>query len=60
MEKQIKQHMSKAYDYLRLMAVSHDNVKLLAMAEQEIENAFRTLEQLEAERKEQQGDGQTD
>ena len=58
-----KLHISAAYNHLRSMTVSHDNVKRVAMAEQELEDAFRALEELEkaqqTEHKEET-DGQTD
>lgn len=58
-----KMHMSIAYNHLRSLTVSHDNVKTVALAEQELEEAFRALEGLEkAQQTEQkeETDGQTD
>ena len=65
MIEQIKKHMDNAYGHMRSMAVSHDNVKKVALAEQEMENAFSALLELEKsmnteEKKEEQTDGQTD
>ena len=65
MIEQIKKHMGNAYDHMRSMVVSHDNVKKVALAEQEMENAFSALLELEKsmkteEKKEEQTDGQTD
>jgi hypothetical protein len=58
-----KKHISTAYNQLRSMTVAHDNVKRVAIAEQELEDAFRVLEELEknamTENKEDT-DGQTD
>lgn len=47
MIEQIKNHMGNAYDHMRSMVVSHDNVKKVALAEQEMENAFFALMELE-------------
>jgi hypothetical protein len=57
---EVKKHISAAYNQLRSMTVSHDNVKRVALAEQELEEAFRVLEELEKTVKEEQSDGQTD
>lgn len=58
-----KMHISTAYNQLLSMTVAHDNVKRVAIAEQELEEAFRVLEELEknamTENKEDT-DGQTD
>ena len=57
--KEVKKHLSAAYNQMRALVVSQDNVKRVALAEQEIENAFRRIEDLEKQ-KEEQADGQTD
>ena len=62
-----KLHISAAYNHLRSLTVSHDNVKRVALAEQELEEAFSMIEEFEkknkkdkkAEKKEA-ADGQTD
>lgn len=64
MIEQIKNHMNKCYDYMRSMVVSHDNVQCVALAEMELEMAFRALQELEAsmktEEQKEDADGQTD
>lgn len=58
-----KKHISAAYNQLRSMTVAHDNVKRVAIAELELEEAFRALEELEKAQKTEQKeetDGQTD
>ena len=64
MIEQIKKHMGYAYDHMRTVIVSHDNVKRVALAEQELEEAFKALQNLEQqmanEKKEEKPDGQTD
>lgn len=64
MIEKIKNHMGLAYGHLRELVVSHDNVKKVALAEQEMENAFLALMELEksmkTEAKEEESDGQTD
>lgn len=60
MFEQAKMHMANAYNHMRALTVSHDNVKQVALAEQEMEEAFRVLEELEKTVKEEQSDGQTD
>ena len=59
MNEQVKVHMATAYNHLRSMVVSHENVKRLALAEQELEEAFRLIEEEEKASKEE-SDGQTD
>lgn len=63
MIEKIKNHMELAYDHVRGLVVSHDNVKKVALAEQELENAFFALMELEKTMKTEQKeepDGQTD
>lgn len=67
MIEQIKKHMGYAYDHMRTVIVSHDNVKRVALAEMELENAMKALLELEKqmadeapEKKEEKPDGQTD
>ena len=65
MIEKVKQHMNNAYDRMRMMIVSHDNVQKLALAEMELELAYHALEDMEKamkteEKKEEQTDGQTD
>jgi len=64
MIEKIKDHMDLAYGHLRELVVSHDNVKKVALAEQEMENAFLALMELEKSMKngvkEEESDGQTD
>lgn len=65
MIKKAKNHMKKAYDHMKTMVVSHDNVQKLALAEMELELAYLALEDMEKsmkteEKKEEQTDGQTD
>lgn len=61
MNEQVKKHISAAYNHLRSMTVSHDNVKRVALAEQELDNAFRAIEEMEQKTEEKEDtDGQTD
>lgn len=65
MIEKVKQHMNNAYDRMKMMVVSHDNVQKLALAEMELELAYHALEELEKtmkndEQKEEETDGQTD
>ena len=64
MIEKVKQHMNNAYDRMKMMVVSHDNVQILALAEMELELAYKALEDMEksmkTEGKEEQTDGQTD
>ena len=61
MNEQVKKHISAAYNLLRSMTVSQDNVKRVALAEQELENAFRAIEEMEQKTEEKdETDGQTD
>lgn len=63
MFEQVKTHMATAYNHMLALTVSHDNVKRVALAEQELEEAFRVLEELEKAQKTEEKedtDGQTD
>lgn len=67
MNEQVKKHISAAYNHLRSMTVSHDNVKKVALAEQELESAFLAAEEVDKklkdealEHKEETPDGQND
>lgn len=59
MIEKVKQHMNNAYDRMKMMVVSHDNVQKLALAEMELELAYKALEDMEKQQKEE-ADGQTD
>lgn len=45
---EVKKHMNNAYELMRQLEVSQDNVKRVALAEQEMEDAFRALKKIEA------------
>lgn len=60
--KETMEHMNKAFGYLCVLLVSGDNVDRLAMAKQELVNAYTKLEALakEAEKKGVESDGPAD